>query len=203
MIRNIPLINSDGAPDRGDRSYTVSTEYALLATLVVEQYQPGGVVHWEKLLALPFGERLPSLIARDGKQAVDALVFNALKSFIASTEFPAYKCPTQTAVRVAACEILLSAKEDYLALEDLVLFFQRAKAGVYGPVKTLVTLLPLMHQLDAYRQERHDAYTNWKMRQDAAFRQMGPVERSAPEPTQLGDLFAQALVIDMNKKMSG
>ncbi|RYY88402.1 MAG: hypothetical protein EOO15_09175 [Chitinophagaceae bacterium] len=211
MIRKINYKNT-AAPAPGEkpkaarnanRNYTATVEYGLLAGLVQQQYQQGHDVQWDKLLALPFEDRLPGLITRYGKKTAHRLLLMMLKEFIATLGLPAYKRPTETRVSVVVCEIMLSAHEDYLAIEDVILFLQRARAGYYGPIKTLVNMQVLLPLFDRYRQERHAAYIKLKNQQEATYKQMGPVERSAPQPTLLGDLFSQAMIVDMNKKMSG
>lgn len=210
MIRKInykntptPAESKPKTPRPGNRNYTATVEYGLMANLVQQQYQVVHDVQWDKLLALPVEDRIPGLITRYGKKTAHRLLMTILREFIATLNLPAYKRPTETRVSVAVCEIMLSAHEDYLALEDVILFLQRARAGYYGPIKTLVNMQLLLQLLDRYRQERHTAYVKLKESQHAEYKQLGPVERSAPQPTLLGDLFNQAMIVDMNKKMSG
>ncbi|RYZ15825.1 MAG: hypothetical protein EOO16_26840 [Chitinophagaceae bacterium] len=211
MIRKINYKNTpnpapDGKPKAArasSRNYTATVEYGLMAGLVQQQYQLAHEVQWDKLLALPVEDRIPGLITRYGKKTAHRLLLMMLREFIATMNLPAYKRPTETRVSVAACEIMISAHEDYLGLEDIILFLQRARAGYYGPIKTLVNMQLLLQLLDKYRQERHSAYLKLKDQQQAQYKQLGPVERAAPQPTLLGDLFNQALLVDMTKKMSG
>ncbi|RYY95586.1 MAG: hypothetical protein EOO11_15520 [Chitinophagaceae bacterium] len=186
-----------------NRIYTETVEYALIANLVQQQYQNVHDVQWDKLLSIPVDDRIPGLMERYGKKTMHRLLLMVLKEFVAALNLPAYKRPTETRVSVAVCDIMLTAGEDFLGIEDVILFLQRARAGYYGQLKTLVAMAPLLMQLDRYRQERHAAYMKLKEKQEAEYKQQGPVTRTAPEPTLLGDLFNQALVVDMTKKMSG
>jgi hypothetical protein len=185
------------------RLFTSTVEYTMIANLVSGQYQQQEFVLFERLLAIPVEDRLPGLMERYGKKTVHRLLLMVLKEFIASLDLPAYKRPTETRVSILACEIMLSADEDFLALEDVILFLQRVKAGHFGPLKTMVTTDPLMLLLDRYRNERHQAYTKLNGETEAGYKQMGPVTRIAPEPTSLKDLLHQGVVVDMTKKMSG
>ncbi|TCJ11987.1 hypothetical protein EPD60_15625 [Flaviaesturariibacter flavus] len=185
------------------RLFTSTVEYTLIANLVVQQYQQGHDVLWDKVLSLPFEDRIPGLMERYGKKTMHKLLLMILKEFVGQMNLAAYKRPTETRVSVAACELMLTAHEDFLGIEDIILFLQRARAGYYGPIKTLVNMNLLLIQLDRYRQERHEAYMKLKEKREAEYKQLGPIERTAPQPTLLGDLFNQALVVDMNKKMSG
>jgi hypothetical protein len=126
-----------------------------------------------------------------------------LKEFIATTMLPRYKKPTDTRVSVLACEIMLTSYEDYLSLEDVILFLQRIKAGHYGLIKSLENTVVLLQLLERYRQARHQAYLKLKEQNEIELKQLGPVAKIAKEPTQINDLFHQAVVVDMTQKMSG
>jgi hypothetical protein len=204
--KNTPAPASAGAakPKRQpSRLFTSTVEYGLIANLVLQQYQQGHDVLWDKVLALPVDDRIPGLMERYGKKTMHKLLLMILKEFVATLNLAAYKRPTETRVSVAVCEIMLTAHEDFLGIEDVILFLQRARAGYYGQVKTLVNMNLLLQLMERYRQERHAAYVKLKDKQEAEYKQLGPVQRSAPQPTLLGDLFNQALIVDMTKKMSG
>ncbi|MDB5250993.1 MAG: hypothetical protein JWP27_162 [Flaviaesturariibacter sp.] len=185
------------------RLFTSTVEYTMIANLVSQQYQQQHDVLFDRLLAIPLDDRIPGLMERYGKKTMHRLLLMILKEFVATLGLPAYKRPTETRVSILACEIMLSSHEDFLALEDVILFLQRAKAGYFGPLKTMVTTAPLLLLLDQYRNERHQAYTKLKTEQEAGYKQMGPIARMAPEPTPINDLFHQGVVVDMTKKMSG
>jgi hypothetical protein len=198
-----PASDKPKAKRNSSRLFTSTVEYTMIANLVSQQYQKDNVVRYDALLAIPFEDRIPGLIQKYGNKTMHKLLVMILKEFIASLGFPRYKQPTETQVSVLACEIMLSSYEDYLALEDVILFLQRAKASHYGAIKTLVNTTAIMQLLERYRQDRHQAYLRLKEKQEAELKQLGPVARIAPEPTQLNDLFHQGVVVDMTKKMSG
>ena len=188
---------------RSNRLFTSTVEYTMIANLVSQQYQKDNAVRYDALLAIPFEDRIPGLIQKYGNKTMHKLLVMILKEFIASLGFPRYKQPTDTQVSVLACEIMLSSYEDYLGLEDVILFLQRAKAGHYGAIKTLVNTTAIMQLLERYRQARHQAYLKLKEQREVELKELGPVARIAPEPTQLNDLFNQGVVVDMTKRMSG
>ena len=188
---------------RSNRLFTSTVEYTMIANLVSQQYQKDNAVRYDALLAIPFEDRIPGLIQKYGNKTMHKLLLMILREFIASLGFPRYKQPTDTQVSVLACEIMLSSYEDYLGLEDVILFLQRAKAGLYGAIKTLVNTAAIIQLLERYRQARHQAYLKLKEQRENELKQVGPVARIAPEPTQLNDLFHQGVVVDMTKKMSG
>ncbi len=185
------------------RLFTSTVEYTMIANLVLQQYQKGANIQFDALLAIHMEDRIPGLIKKYGYKTMHQLLMMVLTEFIATLPIPVYKRPTETRVSVAACEIMLSAEEDFLSLEDVILFLQRAKGGFYGPMKSLVTTQVIIKMLDEYRQHRHQAYQELKTENEARLKTLGPVVRIAKEPTSINDLFQTGLVVDMTQKMSG
>ncbi|HZH96947.1 MAG TPA: hypothetical protein VEY06_13735 [Flavisolibacter sp.] len=185
------------------RVYTSTVEYGMIANLVLNQYQKGANVQFESLLSIPWDDRIPGLVKKYGKRTMYQLLMMVLKEFVAALPLPVYKKPTETNLSYAACDIMLSAEEDFLSLEDVILFLQRVKAGVYGKIKTLVTTHALLQMLEQYRQERHTAYQNLKIAREESMKNLGPVVRIAKEPTAINELLQQGVLIDMTQKMSG
>jgi len=185
------------------RLYTSTVQYTLIASLVVQQYQQKDRVLFDRLLAIPLEDRIPGLIEKYGKKTVHQLLLMVLKEFCAAVPLPLYKKPTETRLSVAACEIMLSAEEDFLSLEDIMIFLQNAKAGTYGPIKTLVTTTVLLQMLEEYRQQRHTAYLQLKEEADENLKKRGQELRIASEPTSINELLQTGLVVDMTQKMSG
>ena len=104
---------------------------------------------------------------------------------------------------VCACDLILTAQEDQLSLEDIILFFERAKAGKYGPIKSLISHYQVMTLLDKYRAERHEAFMKIKGEKDAELKTLGPTEKTCEEPKQIGEILKQASIFDMHKRKSG
>jgi hypothetical protein len=185
------------------RLFTSTVEYTMIANLVMQQYGADDKIKYDALLAIPIEDRIPGLIQKYGNKTMHKLLVMVLKEFIASTMLPRYKQPTDTRVSVLACEIMLSSYEDYLGLEDVILFLQKAKAGKYGTIKSLTDTNVILQLLERYRQSRHQAYMALKEKNEIELKQLGPVARIAKDPTPINDLFNQAVVVDMTKKMSG
>ncbi len=185
------------------RSYTSTVEYTLLSNLVRQQYEKEGKVEFPALLAIAIEDRIPGLIEKYGNKTMHQLTVMILKEFFATLPMPVYKRPSETAISVAACDIMLTAGEDYLALEDVMLFLQRARAGKYGGIKSIATTKDLLRMLELYREERHLAYSALKAETETGYKKLGPVVRIADEPTSIKELLHQGIVVDMTKKMSG
>ena len=173
-------------------------EYGIIANLVVQQYQQDDEVKFDALLSIPLSERIPGLMESFGKKTMHQLLVMILKEFMHTLKLPRAKRLTETRLSMAACELMLSSYEDYLGLEDLILFLQRAKAGKYGIIKSLAHPSLLFDMLEAFRQERHETYLRIKEEKAMAFKELRP--RSSNEPTQIGDLLQQAFVIDISNR---
>jgi hypothetical protein len=186
------------------RLYTSTVEYTMIANLVTQQYQNDKAVRFDALLNIPVEDRIPGLIERYGNKTMYRLLVMMLKEFFASLPLPRYKKPTETKTSVTACQLILTSYEDHLALEDVILFLQRVKAGVYGNIKNLSDPTILFTLLEIYRKARREAYAKIKAEKEAALKAMGPLARIAPEPTSVKELMKQGILIDMsNQKMSG
>jgi hypothetical protein len=175
-------------------------EYGIIANLVVQNYQQDGNVKYEALLSIPLSERLPGLIENYGKKTVHRLLVMILKEFNNKLSLPKAKKLTETKISIAACELMLTAYEDQLALEDVILFLQRAKAGLYGPIKNLVLPSVLFDKFEMYRQARHDVFIKLKEARDAEFKTLGAAPRSSNEPKAIGDLLQQSFIFDVHNR---
>lgn len=185
------------------RLYTSTVEYAMIANLVNQQYQEGQTVRFDALLAIPVEDRIPGLMKQYGNKTMHRLLVMMLKEFFASLPLPRYKKPTETKTSVTACELMLTASEDQLSLEDVILFLQRVKAGLYGKINSLADPRILFTLLEIYRQARHEAYQKIKTERELELKTLETGARIAPEPTKLDDLLQQGFVINMTKRMSG
>jgi hypothetical protein len=215
MIKKVNYKSSARVPDtpaaekpktrrNTSRLYTSTVEYTMIANLVSQQYQDDKAIRFDALLGIPVEDRIPGLIERYGNKTMYRLLVMILKEFFAALPLPRYKKPTETKTSVTACQLMLTSYEDQLALEDVILFLQRVKAGVYGSIKNLADPIILFTLLEIYRKARHEAYTKIKAQKEAEYKAMGPLARIAPEPTSVKDLMKQGVLIDMNnQKMSG
>ena len=175
-------------------------EYGIIANLVVQNYQQDGAVKFEALLSIPLSERIPGLIESYGKKTVHRLLVMILNEFNNKVALPKAKKLTATKISVSACELMLTAYEDQLSLEDVMLFLQRAKAGLYGPIKNLVLPSVLFNKFEMYRQARHEVFVKLKERREAEFKAMGALPRTTVEPTAFGDLLQQSFIFDVHNR---
>jgi len=192
---------NEKAPRKRFSPLNINTlEYGIIANLVVQNYQQDGHVKFEALLSLPLGERIPGLIENYGKKTVHRLLVMILNEFNNKVRLPRAKKLTATKISVSACELMLTAYEDQLSLEDVILFLQRAQAGLYGPIKNLVLPSVLFDKFDMDRQARHDVFMKLKEARDTEFKALGAVPRSSAEPTAIGDLLQQSFIFDIHNR---
>lgn len=175
-------------------------EYGIITNLVVQNYQQEGAVAYEALLSIPQSERIPGLMESFGKKTVHRLLVMMLKEFNQKLLLSKAKKLTETKISMAACELMLISYEDQLSLEDIILFLQRAKAGLYGPIRNLVLPSVLFDKFEIYRQARHDVYIKLKQERDVAYKAMGAVPRSSSEPNSIGDLLQQSFIFDVSNR---
>jgi len=191
---------SENLPKKFYRPNLNTLEYGIISNLVVQQYGPDGEVKWNALLSIPLTERLPGLIHSYGKKTAHKLLVMILKEFTNALPLTKIKKMTDTRIAIAACEVMLTAFEDQLSLEDVILFLQKAKAGHYGVIKNMSHPVQLLTLMEGYRQARHEAYQKMKDAQHEAHKALGDAERTAHNPTSLNDLLHQSFTIDISNR---
>ncbi|WP_132055644.1 hypothetical protein [Pseudocnuella soli] len=191
-------------PKRQPRYYVNTLEYELITSLVMQQYTHNGEVRFDQLLAMPQEDRIPTLMQDFGVKRMHHMILMMVKAFCYNLRLPKIKKLTDTKMSGVACDFMVAAQEDNLALEDIILFFERAKGGKYGPIKSMAYHYQMMQLFEQYRKERRAAQQPQSVTApEPALKAVKADGRVAPEPTPIGDLLHGALVIDMNKKMSG
>jgi hypothetical protein len=188
---------------RAPKQYVNTLEYELITNLVQQQYSKDGEINFPLLLSIPLQDRIPALVQEFGIKRMYHLLLMIVRAFSYSLPIPKTKKLNDTRMSVCACDLILTAQEDQLSLEDIILFFEKAKAGKYGPIKSLLSHYQVMSLLDKYRAERHEAFMKIKGEKDAEMKTLGPEERTCEEPKQIGEILKQATIFDLNKRKSG
>ncbi|HYO21651.1 MAG TPA: DUF6633 family protein [Flavisolibacter sp.] len=184
------------------KRFVRSLEYEVIANLAMKQYLQGEVILFERLLSIPLTERIPGLINDYGLQRAHRLIKMVLQEFCYSSPLPKSAKLSDTKIAACACDLILSAYEDQLSLEDLVIFFERAKEGKYGKFKGMITHFGIMQKLEQYRLDRSETYHKLKEEQEAQYKKMNELPRIG-EVKSIGEIMQQAEVINMNKRKSG
>lgn len=184
------------------KRFVRSLEYELIASLALQQYNRGGVPGFEQLLAIPLAARITGQLQEYGLKRMHRLIKLVLQEFCYALPLPKSRKLTDTQIAACACDLILVAEEDQLSLEDLVVFFEGAKAGRYGRVRGALTHYGIMQKLEDFRQLRHQAWLRLKEAAEAARKAEGPGTRTAPEPTVIKRLFEEGGTYIPLKKIS-
>lgn len=188
-------------PAPGKR-YIRSLEYEVIANLAMKQFVAGDKILYEGLLSIPLTERIPGLIKDYGLKRAHRLIKMVLQEFCYSIPLPKSAKLSDTKIAACACDLILAAYEDQLSLEDLVVFFERAKDGAYGKFKGTLTHFSLMQKLEQYRLDRSAAYYKLLDEKEAALKKMSEIPRIG-EAKSIGEILQQAEVISMTTRKSG
>ena len=188
---------------RSTRQFIHSLEYEIIANLVLQKYEKEGEIHFDLLWAVPTTDRIPALTIEYGKKRMYRLLVTLLKEFCISIPLPKTKKLNDTRINVCACDLMISAEEEALCIEDFIIFFERVKRGRYGFIKKYLTHQVIKEKLEIYLADRNRAFSKLSQQKHTELKALGPIERICEEPKQIGELLKQASVIEMNKRMSG
>ena len=136
------------------KRFVRSLEYEVIANLAKKQFLVGDVVLFDRLLSIPLTERIPGLINEYGLKRAHRLIKLVLQEFCYGIGLPKSAKLSETKIAVCTCDLILAAYEDQLSLEDLIVFFERAKAGHYGKFKGMLTHFNIIQKLEQFRLER-------------------------------------------------
>jgi hypothetical protein len=184
------------------KRFVRSLEYEVIANLATKQFLHGETILFDKLLSVPLSERIPGLINDYGLQRAHRLIKMVLQEFCYGIALPKSAKLTDTKIAACACDLILAAYEDQLSLEDLIIFFEKAKEGKYGKFKGMLTHFGIMQKLDQYRLDRSEAYYQLKEEQEAQLKKMNELPRIG-EVRSIGEIMNGAEIIDMTKRKSG
>lgn len=155
--------------------------------LLLKQFKDGPGFNFPALLSIP--ERLPAMAKRD-PQKTGALVVVALTNAFEAMNLSR---PMNSAQIVELAETIIdSSEEDYLALEDLLLFLQGLTRGKYGPLYESMDIPKFMQMFEVYRVDRHREYQSIKEERQSNFKSMGDPAR-ASENNQERESHREAL----------
>jgi hypothetical protein len=115
---------------------------------------PAGVPAFPTLLAIP--DRIPNLVSAYGFPKIHQVVIALLTDYVTSLNVVRNMNATQIVQCAAA--IVRDAESDFLAVEDLVVFFEGAKTGKYGRILDHVDTAVIFEMLEKYREQRHQEY---------------------------------------------
>lgn len=184
------------------KRYVRSLEYEVIANLAMKQFVQEKEINFEGLLSIPLTERVPGLINDYGLKRAHRLIKLVLQEFCYSIPLPKSAKLSDTKIAACACDLILAAYEDQLSLEDLIVFFERAKDGAWGKFRGTLTHFSIMQKLEQYRTERSATYRKLREEQEAKLKTMSVIPRIG-ETKSIGEILQQAEVIPMTQRKSG
>jgi len=161
QIQKLPVANLT----KRTLSILVSNDHAGKAALV-KHYTTSNLPNFTELLKTP--DRIPCLANTLGMAELGKILMAEITKFV--------NCYTivrpMSADQIAQCAyaIIATSEEDYLSLQDLVLFFEGAKQGKYGRVLDHIDQHVIFEMLDQYREQRHRAYLNIKIEKEGQYK---------------------------------
>jgi hypothetical protein len=204
MNFSIPILELEipGEDSRNTVKKSVSYEYELIASMVLQQYQREGEVLFERLLAMSESERIPALMVEYGAPRMYRVILSMLKNF-SFYPFGAGNSADIHELHECVSALLAAADEQSLGLEDFVLFFERAKSGYYGILGTSFTTEIVLEKFELYLKEREHAMVEIARQKTIELKALGNADRLQTDPIRIGEILDGATVVNMNKKMSG
>lgn len=132
----------------------VSDKMGIMTALKPFKNIRGGV-NYDLVLAIPRENRLPQLAQKDFKGVMGLLTAALTLAF----ESLNLKRPMNKVQLLDLAETILeSSTEDYISMEDVMLFLQKFVRGEYGSMYESMDIAKFMQAFDVYRDERHEAY---------------------------------------------
>jgi hypothetical protein len=145
----------------------------------LDQFKERGMVKFETVLLIPLKDRLPGLVEQYGKEKVHALLTVLLTDFCNSFNLIRPMTPDQ--IVMCAFDLIDTSYEDYLSIEDFVLFFQGAKSAKYGKILDRMDQQTIFELFENYRQQRHEEYLRIKEEKESNYKSIGGGIRSSDE----------------------
>lgn len=198
----IPAIIQEDIVRPSGKRFVHSLEYEMIANLAIKQYTQEGEPVFERLLSIPLTERIPGFIKEYGIKRAQRLIKTILLEATWGIPLPKSAKLTDTKIAAVACDFILAAYEDQLAIEDIIVAFDQMKRGRFGKWKGSVTHYGVMEKLNQYRSQRTKVYQSLKAEQEAQVKRMSDIPRIG-DTRSIGEILNEPDVIQMHKRMSG
>jgi hypothetical protein len=145
----------------------------------LQPFKNGSEYNYPALLKIQ--ERLPQMAKRNFSETL-AMVVIAISKAVEAMNLAR---PMNSDQIVELAETVLdSSTEDFLALEDVVLFLQGLVRGKYGPLYESMDIPKFMEKFEQYREARYQALQNIRHEQHSNYKAMGDSNRSFSDADQ-------------------
>lgn len=140
-------------------------------TAILKQYKVGTEINYPVLFNIPTSERLPALISKDFLQAT-ALVVCAVTLAFEKLNFKKKVAEVAVLINNIADEVIDTASDDNLSMEDLMIFLQGVVRGKY--IQAVELSVPkFMNAFTQYREERWQAAIDLRDKKEQEFKELG------------------------------
>ena len=168
----------------------MATQDRMGIMIALKEYKTErGTVNYPMVLSIPKTQRLPELAKNDFKGIV-GMITAALTLAFESMNLKRGMSAIQIMDLTEA--ILDSSTEDYLAMEDLMLFLQKLTRGEYGAMYESMDIPKFMLAFETYRQERHKTLLALKENRHLELKGLGGGERSVVKDEMDEHFFSMA-----------
>lgn len=127
--------------------------------------QQNGAINFVEVLKIPFTERIVTLVEKEGLERIHSALVVAIELSMESMNLAKPLSANQIYDLVDA--IIDSSGEDFLGLQDVVLFLQKMVRGEPGALFSSMDIPKFMQMFEKYRQERHSEYMRIKEEKEA------------------------------------
>lgn len=162
---------------------------------LIKHYTQANNPKFDKLLKVK--ERLPDLVMAAGSAQIGKLLMVELTKFVQS--YTVVRPMNEDQIAECAYALLSTSEEDWLSLQDLIIFFDGAKQGKYGRVLDHIDQHIIFEMLEVYRQQRHITRLRIKEEQDTKFKGYGNSNRTSDERVDV-ETDIRDVMVDYYKK---
>ena len=144
---------------------------------MIKHYTQANEPKYGELLKIK--ERLPDIVKAAGPSEIGKILMAELTKFVRS--YTVVRPMNEDQIAECSYALLSTSEEDWLSLQDLIIFFDGAKQGKYGRVLDHIDQHIIFEMLEQYRQHRHITRLRIKEEQDTQFKGFGNNNRTSDE----------------------
>ena len=134
-----------------------------------------GSVNFNMVLAIPTKERIPQLVNSEGYKKVHKVLVAGVQLAMESLNLT--NSLTASQIFDLADTLIDSANEDYLSLQDIILFLQKLTRGEMGALYSQMDMAKFMELFEIYREDRHQSLMTIREEQQVQHKSLGDPER--------------------------
>lgn len=144
---------------------------------MIKHYTKANEPKFDELLKIK--ERLPDIVKAAGTSEIGKILMAELTKFVKS--YTVVRPMNEDQIAECSYALLSTSEEDWLSLQDLIIFFDGAKQGKYGRILDHIDQHIIFEMLEQYRQHRHITRIRIKEEQDMQFKGFGNNNRTSDE----------------------